>query len=310
MSYVVVFFMGLITSFAVCFGHHKPARPVVVILNPPDGDRWTDDISNGFVSELIDTNLMFARHVIGWTPGESDENILKSVELLKPDLVFLPNNSIISRFSEIIAKKTNAKIVFASCVFDESEMDKQAIDRDLGVYSFHPIRELVEQARKLKPINSIGVVSGPLSRADTLKISEVLKGLAKVDITVTDNIETYRKKAQQFAHKYDAVMAIASLAIKDAQGNWVSKEQLGSVIDSIDQLTMGYGQVPWVNRTIEVNIDPYTIGKHAAHITYSYLIDHKAEVKIKENSGLRISKKSIQRLNLKVPKSLKKYVQP
>ncbi|MFK7822682.1 MAG: hypothetical protein AB8G05_00890 [Oligoflexales bacterium] len=85
---------------------------------------------------------------------------------------------------------------------------------------------------------------------------------------------------------------------------------MNAVIEEIDQVTLGYGRISGIERTIEINIDPKSIGKAAAYVSYKFFKENKKIVEIKENNGLKISRKSIQKLKLQIPVDLKKYVQP
>ena len=311
MKFIILMILNFfaVNSLA-CVERSCEAKRIVIILSPSDGELWSDKMIDGFSSELFTTKLKFSRYIIGWSYDETDERILNDVKQAKPDLVFFPSSHLYKRFSKLIPEKTDAEVMFTSCVFDKSELENLPIDNDLGVYSIHPVKYLMEEAKKVKQIESVGIVSGTVGADGSENIVKALKGIVDVELVVTDSVDVYRKKTQQFARKHDAVMPIAPLGIKDSQGNWVAPEQMGSIIEEINEITLGYGRISGVERTIELNIDPKSIGRAAAYASYDYFSSGKKRVKVKESQGLRISQKSIQKLNLTVPDHLKKYVHP
>ncbi|MFK7822681.1 MAG: hypothetical protein AB8G05_00885 [Oligoflexales bacterium] len=225
MNFLVLFVFSLISFVPIAYSEPDLDRKrIIIILSPSDGELWSDKITDGFSSELFTTKLKFSRHIVGWSFDQADENILNTIIQLKPDLVFFPNDQVYRRFSKKLPEKTEAGVMFTSCIFDKSELSDLSAGNEMGVLSLHPTKYLIEQAKKIKPIETLGIVSGTIGQEGSIKIKESLKGVVDVELAITDNIDLYRKKSQQFAKKYDAVMPISPLGIKDSQGNWISNE--------------------------------------------------------------------------------------
>ena len=283
-------------------------KNIVIINNPSDGKRWADIISETFISELFQTHIDFSRSIIGWSFDEDIEKIVESTARLNPDIILLPDDRVYKKFAKVLSNKTKALILFTSFHLDIKDFNDVPQNRQAGVYSDHPINHLLKQANRIKKIKKIGLVSGPLGKDIAKRIKSSLEGEIEVDIVITDEFETYRQTSVKFSKDCDAVFPLAPIGIKDSGGNWVSIEQMAALIQEINSLTLGYGNVKGVSRTVEINIDPATLGKNAALIAYKYFLGENVGIEKMTNYGLKIDFPSIQRLNLKVPNDLEKFI--
>ncbi len=283
-------------------------KSVAILTFPADDGRWTDVIVNSFKASLHNMKFPVDFTIYTWPYGEDTEPALEKLLSGRPDLIFLPDDVMYLTFAKKIQQRSpSTHILFVAICIDRQETSQ--VSNQSGVFCDSPLKNLIEQAKKITPIKTVGVVAGPFVNRLWDRIKTDLNAL-HIDVVLrkTNKWSEYIDTAMDFSKTKDAVWISIPFGVTSDDGASVSNYQMNDLIASLKKITLGYGKVAPYRRSINLNVDPDDLGKNAASIAFKYFRGDNVTVETFTQYSLQISDSNLKKLNLNVPEELLGFV--
>ncbi|MCB9229021.1 MAG: hypothetical protein H6618_05360 [Deltaproteobacteria bacterium] len=280
----------------------RPAVRVAIIDHI--NSKWTHPIAQAYQAALESTHEDLQFRFFIFNCGK--EILLKDILKWNPDIVFMPDEVIYRAFARDIATQSEAHVsVFFSAMLKKDILN---LKNQSGVYNKYPSDKILEIARKIVPVESIGVISGPLGIEAVALIEEPISDQVRIEAFVEYTWDKYQERLASMESKYDVVWLLLPFGVLDGD-SWVDFDKLKPILNTYKIPTLGFGSIDSVHRTITVGLLPEKVGQYCAALTYrAFFKGQDSVIKDYQSYELSIDSAQISRLGLKVPDEMTHFI--
>lgn len=294
---------------------------VMVINFFEKGNFWPDGITEGFVRELRSSNVSFSEQVLYYPEYNDKEKILLKVDEYKPDLILLTDDAIADLLMpDLMSRKIVTFFTGVNRLSKDLDWFKPKW-RSLqsGVIQHYRASESINLLKRLKPINKVGILSGPskagISLANFIK-DDIKSAFPQVKVTVHSkaNFKDWKNSLKELNDSNDALWPLLPFHVRHECGELISWKQAGDYMRSVITLpTVGVGNLDGdIDRLFAIGINPKEMGKQVA-IQAFFFIKGENMINIPVERfrfhNFQIKYSEVKRLKLDLPEDLYGFAQ-
>jgi hypothetical protein len=307
----------LVTAIFTMSSQHKDTplkktraskQKILSVFFPTDDGRWTDRIISSFHNELAMVPIPIEFLTVGWR-GEK-ESLMKDIQTIKPDMIFLPDDFLYSHLAQDIQKISEANILFSAFYTDKERLPK-GIDHPSGIAADpNALDHFFDQAFLLnKKLSSLGILGGPFSDPviEFIKRQAERKNIS-VETFKAKSWKEYQDKMLELSKTKDAIWPLMPFGVRQENGSYVGDGNIQALIKKTNKIILGFGRMAGFERTIQMGVKPETLGKNAAAIAYGIISGEDPTIQVFHSYSMAIDHLSVKRLGLSVPEQLKIFL--